>query len=92
MHGVVAGSVAAGDWCEPFDEGQPAFERNIFAENHEAAFAIAVGEFAVWIDEKTGVKIIGRGGSGFGIVGADEPDVDEQIAEHIEAKWEADRA
>lgn len=29
---------------------------------------------------------------GYRIVGADEPDVDEQIAEHIEAKWEADRA
>jgi len=76
---IGAGSESAGDGREPFDERQPIDQRDVFAENDEAAFVVVVGDEAartqhprpVEIDD---VVVIGRTGAEDDIVGTkDEP-------------------
>src|ERR1035437_1278031 len=79
--GTLAGGEAAFDGGEPFNEGQPAHERDIFAEDNEFALAVTGDEFTVRADEEAGIVILivirtrGRSGPAKVVGTKEEPDM-----------------
>src|ERR1035437_5387852 len=68
LHGFVAGCPAAGDRRKPFQEWQPARERNVFAKDDELPLVINIAPAAIGSDEKGAVEKVGRGGMKFHVV------------------------
>ena len=64
-HRTVTGRKAAGDGREPFDERQPAHERDVFAKDDQLLFVINRRATAVRVEQERGVEnvvvIVGLG-------------------------------
>src|SRR5437762_1264978 len=78
---AVARRKAAGYGAEKFHEREPAFQRDVLAENNQAPLPVAVDELPFGADKKAAVEVIrivgiGRIGSRLHIIGADDhPDM-----------------
>src|SRR5579862_7343665 len=69
---MLSSRVTAGYRCEPFDERQRMLERDVFAEDHQAPFVIALRKFSLRVDEKTRVEEVCFARFYFKIIRADD--------------------